>query len=122
MSELLTEVLRSAGCSVIPVSDGREAVRRLGEGGIDVVVTDLCMPQMDGIQLMTHLRSANRKVPVIAMSGALSGHTDKMLHTVRLMGARFTFQKPFSPLLLVEAVHRVVGREPDRRDGAEVGC
>ena len=51
------------------VRDGLEAVDKLKAGTVDVIVTDLCMPRMDGVALLRHLRAEGVKTPVLVVTG-----------------------------------------------------
>lgn len=107
--DFLEKVLRRRGYRVVAACSGRGALECVRDEVIDLIVTDLCMPQMDGIELVMNLRKLGRDIPVIAMSGALVGYTSDMLRAIELLGAKATFEKPFAPLRLVEAVEQVVG-------------
>jgi two-component system chemotaxis sensor kinase CheA len=63
-------ILEAAGYEVITATDGTEALKRLKEGAIDLVVADIQMPQMDGISLTTHLRGSEtyRGLPIILVT------------------------------------------------------
>jgi len=113
----LARMLRNRGYDVVVAENGQDAIRLLGEHVISLIVADLCMPEMDGIELMLHLRQRGRKVPVIAISGAMVGYTADMLQVVRLLGAQLTLQKPFPLSQLAEGVASLIGPTP----GAAVG-
>ena len=76
---------------VITAGDGREAAGIIDGGGIDMVVTDLNMPEMDGFELMAHITHANSEIPVIAMTAY---GTPEMESRLMNMGAFQYIEKP----------------------------
>ncbi len=65
---ILKEQLESLGCTVVTAADGREALLQLNDHSFDVVLTDINMPQLDGLSLVRRLREAGAAVPVIGAS------------------------------------------------------
>lgn len=109
---LVQAVLARAGHETIVVEDGEQALRSLLEGGIDVVVTDLQMPDVHGFELITILREFSPPPAVIALSAT----GPFQLHMAEALGAQWTLRKPLDPQLLLDAVQRA---EAWRRDEAE---
>ena len=99
---LLRTVLEQAGHVVTEASNGREGLEAYRARTADVVITDLCMPEMNGLDLILELTRAFLNVKVIAMSGA--DDLDSAFQTARLLGARQTLQKPFTMDALLKAV------------------
>lgn len=92
--ELLGEFLVSRGHRVVAVGHGREALawlRRSGEMP-EVILTDIAMPEMDGLELIAALRDLLPRVPVIAMSGSTTGG---YLDLACRLGAQAVLAKPF---------------------------
>lgn len=108
--ELLQCVLEQAGYRVVAAADGRSALRLLAQQRPDVILTDLCMPETDGMEFLLELRRRGTGVPVIAMSGGVNSNMAGMLHTAELLGARRTLAKPFALPALVQAVQEVLGK------------
>ena len=106
---LFASALLRGGYWVVSASDGRDAVRTVARGGIDLIVTDLHLPHMDGIELVTKLRQAGKTIPIIVISGAFMGTTRHVLHAAELLGAQLALEKPFPLSRLVDAAHRLVG-------------
>jgi CheY-like chemotaxis protein len=67
--ELMAEVLASAGCEVVSAASGREGLRSLSERPVDVIVTDVGMPGMGGLELATAAKAIAPSVPVIVVTG-----------------------------------------------------
>ena len=102
--ELLQAYLEAQGYEVHAVWDGRCGVRWLEANRVDVVVTDLCMPEVDGMELLMTMRKSHAHTPVVVMSGGVGGETVGMLRAAQLLGAYRTLQKPFSLHQLANAV------------------
>jgi DNA-binding response OmpR family regulator len=89
---LLTYPLRKDGYEVVAAHDGREALDRFGESKFDLVVLDIMMPKLDGIEVCRRLR-ATSQVPIIMLT-AKDDEIDKVLGLE--MGADDYITKPFS--------------------------
>lgn len=108
LRELLQETLKGAGFAVTTAEHGRCALDALAEVKPDLIVTDLCMPTLDGMELVMRLRTAAAGTPVIVMSGGVAGTATDMLRAARLLGARRTLEKPFPLQDLVKAAREVL--------------
>jgi DNA-binding NtrC family response regulator len=86
-------LLERAGYEIIEAGDGREGSRMLD--GVDLVITDLLMPEVDGVDLLGMIRREGRTVPVIAMSGGGKVDSKSYLDVARALGAFATIAKPF---------------------------
>lgn len=106
--ELLEVFLAGEGYVVHAAADGRQAARWLATNTAELVVTDLCMPESDGMQLVMELRKTHGNVPIIVMSGGVQGQMAGMLRAAELMGARRTLSKPFPLQELSRAVADVL--------------
>jgi two-component system response regulator (stage 0 sporulation protein F) len=99
---LLRIVLEQAGHEVIEAANGRLGLEAYREKPADLVITDLRMPGVDGLDLILQLTRCFLNVKVIAMSGAPD--KDAALSAARLLGVRHTLQKPFSRDRLLKVV------------------
>jgi len=100
----LARTLDEAGYSVTEAATGKQALALVKSSGqqFDLLITDLAMPDMDGLQLLTEIRRTDPGLPMIAMSGSFSG---RLLRFAAAFGVA-TIEKPFkrAPLLaLVES-------------------
>ena len=86
-------LLERAGYQIIEAGDGREGSRMLD--GVDLVITDLLMPEVDGVDLLGMIRRDGRTVPVIAMSGGGKVDSKSYLDVAKALGAFATIAKPF---------------------------
>lgn len=100
---LLRIVLEGAGHAVTEASNGREGVALYRQRPVDLVITDIHMPEMNGLDLILELTREFLHVRVVAISGGL-GENTSMLDVAKLLGARQTLQKPFSVKALRSAV------------------
>lgn len=109
-------MLSASGHEPILVADGESAVERLDQDGVDLVLTDMMMPGMDGFELLRHVNARTAAPPVIMMSGsdlALSG--PDYLSMARALGACCTVRKPVRRAELADAIDRCLNEAAGRR-------
>lgn len=109
---LIQAVLRRAGYETVVAPDGEEAFRSFLSEGIDIVITDLNMPEVHGFELITILRDFDPPPGVIAISGTGT----IQLHMAESLGALLTLRKPVDPALLLDAVRRVAAEREETRE------
>ncbi|MGC4049660.1 MAG: response regulator [Paludibaculum sp.] len=102
MLESIQMMLQSSGFDVAVFSRWSNAHQKLQAEGVDLIITDIYMPDADGLEVIRARRSMCPHVPVVAMSG-MSGTRD-MLKVARLMGACLTLRKPFTKEQLLGAI------------------
>ncbi|MFI5381934.1 MAG: response regulator, partial [Tepidisphaerales bacterium] len=102
---LLRAVLEDSGYEVTEAADGKEALKQALAGRVDLVITDLVMPEQEGIETIQALRRDVPGVGVIAISGAFEG---QFLKTALLLGADAVLSKPVSAELLLARVAEVL--------------
>ena len=103
----LRAVLEEAGYLVAEAANGREAIEELQRAKPDLVITDLVMPEQEGIETIQALRQAHPSIGIIAISGAGEG---RYLPMARLLGADATLPKPASPEQVLAEVERILGK------------
>lgn len=101
---LLAEVLHQAGHESIFSPNGATALRVLEKKPVDVVVTDIVMPELDGIALIEKIREEDPWARVIAISGA----SDVNLEMAGNSGAMAVLKKPVDPEELVQAIDKAL--------------
>ena len=106
---LMQSVLARAGYQTDAAVTGEDALRRYLDDSVDVVITDLQMPDVHGFELITILREFADPPAVIAVSGT----GPFQLHMAEQLGARWTLAKPVDPALLLDAVERALRWEGD---------
>jgi len=99
---LLRTVLERAGHEVTEAPNGRLGLAVYRERPADLVITDILMPEMNGLDLILELTRAFLNVKVIAISGAPD--TQNALDAAKLLGVRHTLHKPFSTDALLKIV------------------
>lgn len=100
--------LREAGYEVIEAVDGRDAVAKMGGKAVHLVITDLNMPNIDGIELIKIIRKdpQNKFIPVLMLT--TESQNEKKL-AGKAAGATGWIVKPFSPEQLLQVVKKVLG-------------
>lgn len=99
---LLRTTLTADGHEVVEASNGRMGLELYRQRPTDLVITDIRMPELNGLDMILELTHGFLNVKVIAMSGV---HGDgNELDVAKLLGARHTFQKPFHLHQLLSAV------------------
>jgi DNA-binding NtrC family response regulator len=99
---LLRIILEGAGHEVLEASNGRLGLELYRERSADLIITDIVMPEMDGLELLLELTRNFLNVKVIAISGGLVN--GGALNVAKLLGARHTFKKPLDMEQLLSAV------------------
>jgi len=99
--ELLAQILTKAGYDVVQAADGFRALSIMEESKIDLVISDILMPGMNGYSLVTRLRAKWRSMPVILTTGFLSEETAKNM----MNGSVDFIPKPIDPEKLIELIH-----------------
>ena len=100
----MEEILKGATYHVLLAKDGNEAVEICRHTPIDLMITDMIMPQMEGIELIGHVRKQLPHLPIIAISGASS--PDILSAN---LGVNLFLLKPFHPQQLTKAVRSIIG-------------
>jgi CheY-like chemotaxis protein len=103
MRELLRRMLERASFTVMTAPHGREALKLFRERPVDLAITDLMMPEMDGFELIRQLTAQWPSIRIIAISGA-----DLRLDMARQLGAKAVLKKPVTGAALVTAVEQVL--------------
>lgn len=91
---------------VLEAKNGDEALRTAAARPLDLVITDMLMPERDGIEVIRQIRERTPRTKIIAMSG--STHTSVYLRLARSFGADVVLAKPFQPAELLETVARLL--------------
>jgi CheY-like chemotaxis protein len=101
---LLTRGLTQAGHEVVAVTDGQQALNVLARQQFDLVVTDILMPIVDGIEVIRRLARDYPGTPVLATSGGGEMMRHDYLPIAQRLGAHAVLPKPFTAEQLVQAV------------------
>ena len=117
VTDVLDGYLRREGYEVAVAPDGEEALRLVRDWGPDLMILDLMLPRLDGLEVCRRLRRATR-VPIIMLT-ARRGETDRVVGLE--MGADDYVVKPFSPRELVARVRSVLRRATSDPDWDQSG-
>lgn len=109
MRELVRSILEAEGHEVVVAEDGVKAIEFARGNAVDLVLTDINMPNMNGISLVTKLRllADYENTPIIMLTTESS---DYKKTKARNMGADAWLQKPFDPARLLKAVNTMLER------------
>jgi two-component system, chemotaxis family, chemotaxis protein CheY len=111
--EMLVSTLTAAGHAVVSADHGRSAITALRQQPADLLITDIYMPELDGIELMLALRQQSSGTPIIAMSSKIGA--GDMLRSARCLGARQTLIKPFTSEELFRAIDSILNPDHPQR-------
>lgn len=108
MRQMVRLTLTGAGYDVVEASDGREALTKAEGGSVNMVLTDLNMPNMDGLTLIRELRKlpAYKGVPIVFLT---TESDEAKKHEARASGATAWIVKPFKQDQLLAVVKKVLG-------------
>jgi CheY-like chemotaxis protein len=117
VSHTLSLILTRAGHHVTTAASAREGLELLTDGNFDLVLTDIIMPELDGIEAIRRIRANHPGLRIIAMSGG--GKIDKadFLHMADALGADGIIDKPIRSERLLELVSGVMAQPPRTMPG-----
>jgi CheY-like chemotaxis protein len=116
----LEAAVRGGGHEVETAPDGKAALRTYAARPYDLVITDIFMPEQDGIGVIMQLKKARRDLPIIAISEVSELLGDDFLRTARMLGAARTFRKPVDASALLRAVEELLGHEDPASGGSTI--
>ena len=105
---MLKLLLTSSGHEVQEESNGMRVCDMYQEQRFDLVITDLVMPDIEGLEVIVELRRKDPNVRIIAMSGGGKGRAEEYLRIAQQLGAKLTLSKPFKNQEFLEAVRVVL--------------
>ncbi len=105
---MLRETLVRSGYAVAEAPDGEEALKCFLTDSIDLVITDLIMPEKEGIETISDLRKVNPDVKIFAISGGGRIGPEDYLSVARKSGAIRTFRKPLDRKAILRAIKEVL--------------
>jgi DNA-binding NtrC family response regulator len=107
MRGLLSKILEKDGYSILSASSGAEALKIIDEGKVDLVITDVKMPEMNGFDLLKHIKEKTPQVGVIVMTAFGDAYT---VRDALLLGADEYITKPFKSFEITMVVERAYWR------------
>lgn len=109
---MIAVVLQHEGHEVTQAENGKVGMALFKKKPADLVITDLVMPEQEGVETIMQLRRDHPQLPVIAMSGGIS-RSETYLDICRRLGVRGTLAKPFGLKELLEVVRPALKPEAD---------
>jgi CheY-like chemotaxis protein len=110
--EVLCRGLSAAGYVVARETDGAKALRAIAAGPPDILITDIVMPEVEGIALIATIRRTHPQMQIVAMSARPLIHTLDVLDLAERLGADATLTKPFCIEELRAKLARLMGPRP----------
>lgn len=105
----LRRILEADGHQVLEAEDGRAALRLEDTNPVQLIITDVFMPEMDGIEFLIEHQERRPDVPIIAISGGGFADKEHVLTDAGMIGAVATLSKPLSVDDVREAVAKALG-------------
>jgi CheY-like chemotaxis protein len=105
---MVAEVLSRASYEVQQARNGNEATVMYSNHQTDLVITDLMMPEKEGLETIREIRHLNPDVRIIAMSGGGRNGFEDYLKVAKVFGARVVIDKPFTHQEILGAIHKAL--------------
>ncbi len=105
---MLSELLADVGHTVIEAGDGREGLKQFQLVDPELIITDLVMPEVEGIEVLMKLRKIRATAKIIVISGGVRGHGADFLEIAKSLGASKVLAKPFSNEALLAAISELL--------------
>jgi len=109
---MLTLMLEREGYEVVEAPDGVDGIKIYRQNPADLIITDLIMPNKDGIGMIIDLKKEFPNVKIIAMSGGGLNKPDGYLKGAKKLGAACTLTKPIDREKMLEAVREILKESP----------
>ena len=99
----LSDILRDFGYHVREATNGKTGLQVYNEYSPNLIITDIYMPEVDGLELIKTVRAKNLEIPIFAISSGW-----EYLEVANLFGASKTFYKPVQRNLLLNSIHTIL--------------
>lgn len=111
---MLKKMLEKAGFEVDLASNGVDGLELFQKIQADLVITDIIMPEKEGLETIREMKRIRSDLKIIAMSGGGKISADNYLETAKIFGASLVLEKPFSQKTMVDAVLKLLGSEQEQ--------
>lgn len=98
------------GITPMTSKDGEDALNKIKRNSFDIVITDIVMPKMEGIELIEHIKSISPSTTIIAMSG----ENPYYLYIVKKLGIETVFTKPIDTDKFLECIRKILTSKPQK--------
>lgn len=117
---MIKKMLERAGYEVDLASNGNQGLELFQKLPADLVITDIIMPEKEGLETIREMKRLRPELKIIAMSGGGKISADNYLETAKIFGASMVLEKPFSQHTMVSAVNKLLGRpKEDKPNGGK---
>ena len=108
MRAFIRELLLINDFEITEAANGKLGLKEFRENTPDLVITDIIMPEMEGISFIRELRSHNEEIPIIAMTGNVHGRMEEYLDISSQLGADEILRKPIKSQEFLDAIERLL--------------
>jgi CheY-like chemotaxis protein len=105
---MLSQTLAHFGHQVTQARNGKEGLKFLERESVDLVITDIVMPEKEGVEVLMELREQRPALKIIVISGGGPGSAEGYLGIAKLLGASAALAKPFSNEALLTAIGKLL--------------
>jgi len=102
--DYLVTVLTEQGYEVLSAENGNDGLKLCEKESPDLVLTDIIMPEVEGVEVILKLREIRKDLPIIAMSGGNMGNSSSYLGMAGKLGANAVLSKPFERVALLNQI------------------
>ena len=108
MRAFIRELLLINDFEITEAANGKLGLKEFRDNTPDLVITDIIMPEMEGISFIRELRSHNKEIPIIAMTGNVHGRMEEYLDISSQLGADEILRKPIKSQEFLDAIERLL--------------
>lgn len=111
VADALQSLLKFRGYEVDHANNGSAGLQAVNQSAPDLIITDMVLPELDGVSLLRAIRTLHPKVPVLAISGMGPEHGKLYLNLASKLGANAVLRKPVRAGELIATIHRLLPSE-----------
>lgn len=102
----MSEILESEGFTVHTAMNGDEGLSYYSQSNPDLIITDIVMPEKEGLEFIMDIRTKDKGIPIIAVTGSEIGLNGNYLKAAKKFGANVILSKPLDPQLLIATMEQ----------------
>ena len=108
MRAFIRELLTMHDFNITEAANGKLGLKEFRENTPDLVLTDIIMPEMEGISFIRELRAHNKDIPIIAMTGNVHGRMEEFLDISAKLGADDILRKPIKSQEFLDTINKLI--------------
>lgn len=108
MRAFVKELLSAHNFIITEAANGKDGLKQFRDNTPDLVITDIIMPEMEGISFIRAMRDINKEIPIIAMTGNIHGRMEEYLQISEQLGADAVLRKPVKSQEFLDAIHKLI--------------